>query len=406
MSKQTKKTILPNLRFPEFRNTGEWEEKQLDEIAIFIKGKGISKSDISQNGALPCIRYGELYTHYNETINSVISYTDIPPEDLVLSQANDVIIPASGETKEDIASASCVLKSGIALGGDLNIIRTNVNGIFLSYYLNNAKKKDIAQLAQGISVVHLYPSQLKKLNINIPGLLEQQKIGDCLSSIDDLINFQKQKIDALKAHKKGLMQQLFPTNDEATPKLRFPEFQDAGEWLEKQLKNVCQMQAGKFVSASEINEKINNDLYPCYGGNGLRGYTKTFTHTGKYSLIGRQGALCGNVMLAKGQFHATEHSVVVTPKEGVNSDWLYYMLTHLNLNQYATGQAQPGLSVENLEKVNILIPRTENEQNKIAGCLSSIDELTIAQIEKLATLKAHKSGLTQQLFPSASNINK
>ncbi|MDI1308451.1 MAG: restriction endonuclease subunit S [Methylotenera sp.] len=203
---------VPKLRFPEFRDAGEWEEKQLGEVATFAKGKGISKSDISLNGSQPCIRYGELYTHYKETINTVISYTDIPSNDLVLSQANDVIIPASGETQIDIATASCVLKSGIALGGDLNIVRTKMNGVFLSYYLNNAKKKAIAELAQGISVVHLYSSQLKTLNINTPKLSEQQRIAGFLSSIDELIAAQTQKIDALKAHKKGLMQQLFPAS--------------------------------------------------------------------------------------------------------------------------------------------------------------------------------------------------
>ena len=206
---------VPKLRFPEFRDAGGWDDTQLEKIASFSKGKGISKADISLNGTLPCIRYGELYTHYNETITSVVSYTDLPSDDLVLSKVNDVIIPASGETKEDIATASCVLKDGIALGGDLNIIRTKMNGVFLSYYMNNAKRTDIAKLAQGISVVHLYSNQLKKLNIYVPELPEQREIADCLSSIDDLITAQAQKVEALKAHKKGLMQQLFPSPDEA-----------------------------------------------------------------------------------------------------------------------------------------------------------------------------------------------
>jgi type I restriction enzyme S subunit len=204
----------PKLRFPEFKNAPEWKKRQLSEIATFKKGSGISKVDTSLAGLQPCIRYGELYTHYKETINSVVSYTNIPPEKLVLSLANDVIIPASGETQIDIATASCVLKSGIALGGDLNIIRSKINGVFLSYYLNNAKKKAIADIAQGISVVHLYANQLKTLKINIPDLPEQQKIADCLSSLDELIATQSQKIEMLKKHKRGLMQELFPSSDE------------------------------------------------------------------------------------------------------------------------------------------------------------------------------------------------
>jgi len=165
----------PKIRFPDFK--GDWINNSLGEIAKFSKGKGISKEDISESGETECIRYGELYTTYNETIDTVFSKTNLDTSDFVLSEANDIIIPASGETQIDIAKASCVLKSGIALGGDLNIIKSPNNGVFLSYYLNSKKKIDIAQLAQGISVVHLYAGQLSKLQLRIPSLPEQQKIA-------------------------------------------------------------------------------------------------------------------------------------------------------------------------------------------------------------------------------------
>ena len=200
----------PKYQFPEFAGDGEWEEKTLGKIATFSKGKGISKSDIVEDGKLPCIRYGELYTHYKETISEIQSYTNLNPDDLVLSEANDVIIPASGETQIDIATASCVTKKGVALGGDLNIIKANVNGVFLSYYLNNSKKMEIARMAQGISVVHLYANQLKTLILNLPKPEEQQKIAACLSSLDASIAAQAEKIEQLQQHKKGLMQGLFP----------------------------------------------------------------------------------------------------------------------------------------------------------------------------------------------------
>jgi len=207
---------VPTLRFPEFENAQGWVKTTLGQVATFKKGKGISKAEISSDGVQPCIRYGELYTHYHEIIDTVISYTNVLSDELVLSQENDVIIPASGETEIDIATASCVLKSGIALGGDLNIIRSKINGVFLSYYLNNAKKESIARLAQGISVVHLYSNQLKTLAVNIPENSEQKKIADCLASLDELITTQAQKLATLKTFKQGLMQQLFPTIDEST----------------------------------------------------------------------------------------------------------------------------------------------------------------------------------------------
>ena len=183
------------------------------------------------------------------------------------------------------------------------------------------------------------------------------------------------------------------------PRLRFPEFRGVGDWEEKRLGEVCEMQAGNFVHATNIYEEQELDLYPCYGGNGLRGYTKSYTHEGKYSLIGRQGALCGNVNLVSENFHATEHAVVTVSKKGIDTDWLFYLLSYSNLNQYATGQAQPGLSVDNLERVTLKLPSLQ-EQRKIAACLSSLDELITAQTQKLAHLKTHKKGLMQQLFPA------
>ena len=236
--------LVPKLRFPEFLDTGAWEEKQLDEIATFHKGKGISKADIDPQGETPCLRYGELYTCYQEEIKSVVSKTNMPAKDFFLSCRNDVIIPSSGETKIDIATASCLLLDDVAIGGDINVVRCNQNGRFLSYYLNGWKKFEIAKIAQGDTVVHLYINQLKLLNIDIPKPEEQQKIADCLSSLDELIAAQAHKLDTLKAHKKGLMQQLFPAPGQNTPTLRFPEFQDAGEWKEQRIEKLAKRGSG------------------------------------------------------------------------------------------------------------------------------------------------------------------
>lgn len=183
------------------------------------------------------------------------------------------------------------------------------------------------------------------------------------------------------------------------PKIRFPEFQKSGEWVSSPLGAVCGMQAGKFVAAAEIFVESGAELFPCYGGNGLRGYTKTYTHSGRYSLIGRQGSLCGNVTFVDGLFHATEHAVVATPKVGIHTEWLFYELDLLNLNRFATGQALPGLSVDILNRVECAIPTDEAEQKKISECLSSFDSIVRLEEENLAALKVHKRGLMQQLFP-------
>jgi type I restriction enzyme S subunit len=188
---------------------GDWEEIVLEKIGAFLKGKGISKADIVEDGFTSCIRYGELYTHYGEVISKVFSATNLEIENLILSKANDVLIPASGETQIDIATASCVLHDDVALSGDLNIFRTKENGVFLSYLIRSHLKMQIAQLAQGNSVVHLYSSQLKGVRLNLPCLEEQTKIANFLSSIDQKIEVVAQQIEQAKQWKKGLLQQMF-----------------------------------------------------------------------------------------------------------------------------------------------------------------------------------------------------
>ncbi|WP_411899522.1 restriction endonuclease subunit S [Elizabethkingia occulta] len=187
----------------------------------------------------------------------------------------------------------------------------------------------------------------------------------------------------------------FP-NSGNIPKLRFSEFTE--EWEVKKLGEICKMQAGKFVSASEILKETDDKLYPCYGANGLRGFTYSYNYEGEYSLIGRQGALCGNVTRVNDKFYATEHAVVVTPKDNVHSVWLFYLLNYLNLNQYATGMAQPGLSVHNLLEVESIMANSIDEQYKTASLLTLIDTRILTQRKIISQLKSQMSNLKDLIF--------
>ena len=199
---------VPNLRFPEFQ--GEWEEKRVSEIADLFKGNGISKEQLTDTGE-PCILYGELYTKYkSEIISDIFSKTDIDTRKLVKSKANDVIIPCSGETAVDIATVRCVPYDNILLGGDLNIIRLyDCDGSFMSYQLNGKRKYDIAKVAQGVSVVHLYGDHLKGVKTYNPCLEEQKKIVRLLSLLDERIATQNKIIDKLQSLIKGINQRVF-----------------------------------------------------------------------------------------------------------------------------------------------------------------------------------------------------
>ncbi|THG42630.1 hypothetical protein E5985_10415 [Muribaculaceae bacterium] len=191
------------MRFPEF--CGEWKETTLGKISEITKGSGISKDQLSEQGS-PCILYGELYTKYkSEIIDEAYSRTELDSSSLVKSKANDVIIPCSGETAIDISTARCVSFNNILLGGDLNIIRLkHDDGGFFAYQLNGARKKDIARVAQGVSVVHLYGENLKHIRVYHPAIEEQKKITRLLSLIDERITTQNKIIEKLQSLISGL----------------------------------------------------------------------------------------------------------------------------------------------------------------------------------------------------------
>jgi type I restriction enzyme, S subunit len=406
MNNKRENSLVPELRFPEFNDEKKWEIKQLVNLGDTISGLSGKSGDDFGTGK-PFVTYKQVFDNAYINLSKCAKVNISENENQNKLQKGDVLFTTSSEIPNEVGFASVLI--------DLPTEPTYLNSFCFSFRPKNLEnlipefsrylfhssiyRKSISVLAQGSTRYNISKGAFLNLKLPIPKSKEQKKIADCLSSLDDVISAQSQKIDGLKDHKKGLMQIFFPAKGELKPKLRFTEFKNNDEWIEEDLKSICTMQAGKFVNASEITQNMNNDLFPCYGGNGLRGYTKSFTHSGTYSLIGRQGALCGNVTLAHKKFHATEHAIVVKPEMGINTVWLFYMLIHLNLNQYATGQAQPGLSVENLKRIIIKRPISEKEQQKIANCLSSVDNQIEVEVKYLNILKDHKKGLMQQLFP-------
>ncbi len=425
MAKKSKKGLVPRLRFPEFRDAGEWERKRLSDIAEFYKGKGISKSDIDFQGVVPCIRYGELYTIYGEFIGEVYSKTNLSLDELFVSHHNDVLIPSSGETKIDIAKASCVLLDGIALGGDLNVLRPTVNGIFLSYLLNGSAKTEISKKAQGDTVVHLYASQLKLLEVLIPIQQEQARIAACLSSLDDLITAEAKKLDALKAHKKGLMQELFPREGETVPRLRFPEFRDAGEWEEKKIEDICEVIRG-YGFPDAMQGKVSGEYPFCKVSDisravaeqgGRLACASNYIDNEELSQLKARPVPIGSTVFAKiGEaLRLNRRAITVSmclidnnvtglsPKNTqVNNYFIYSLSELIDLNAYCGG-AIPSVNKSTLEGIVVFVPSV-NEQQKIADCLSSLDDLIAAQARKVEALKTHKKGLMQQLFPMADTM--
>jgi type I restriction enzyme S subunit len=184
MAKQGARTTVPKLRFPEFREADGWMSQRLGDVALFLKGKGLPKSDIAADGRRPCIHYGELFTDYQEVIRTVQSWTD-SDEHSVLSVDNDVLMPTSDVTPRGLAKACCVRVCDVILGGDILVIRTDrhaVSGEFLARQIRHSERR-VLQLVTGTTVFHLYASAMEKLTLAFTSMAEQIKFADCMMSL-------------------------------------------------------------------------------------------------------------------------------------------------------------------------------------------------------------------------------
>lgn len=400
---EKEKSKVPQLRFPEF--SGDWEKSRLGNVATFLKGKGISKADTDPEGKLECIRYGELYTHYDELIERIRSKTNLDKKALVLSKDGDVIIPASGESALDIATASCVKKEGVAYSGDLNILRSNINGLFLAYYLNNKRKYDIARYAQGASVIHLYATQMKSLLLwNPHDSKENDKIASLLSTVDKKISLLKQKHEQLVQYKKGIMQQLF------SQQLRFKDDngQDFLDWEVKKGNKIFDVISDKkhnsdlpILAITQEHGAIPRDLINYQvqvTDNSVSGYK--VVDKGDYIISLR--SFQGGIEYSNYKGICSPAYIILRPSIEINDDFYRYYLKTNNFIQEMKKRLEgirdgKILSYKYFSEINLPSPSV-GEQNKIADFLDAIDKkINLAQ-QKIEQTQAYKKGLLQQMF--------
>ena len=413
-------TVTPALRFPEFRNTKEWDKFKLIDIFSFIRGKMLSKSDMRYKGKNRCIHYGQLFTTYKEVIDTVESYTDM--EIGVFSRHGDLLMPLSTTTQAiDLAKASAILLEEVLLGGDILVLRpksTTIESVFFAYYLTHGKKNQISMFGQGVTIVHTNTKHLREYRLSIPSHSEQQRIADCLSSIDELIAIAEQKLQTLRDHKQGLMQQLFLAAGETHPALRFPEFRDAPGWEEKPLNEICDgiHQGGTpdtsnpdywdgdlpWLTPAEmgnLKSRFVNSTKRNLSHEGLRNCSSKLLPINSIILSTR--APIGYLAINLVEMAFNQGCRALVPSKQLVTDFLYYYLTtkETELNNLGAGSTFKELTGSILRNLKLAIPNTA-EQQKIADCLSSVDSLIANAEERLDTLRNHKQGLMQQLFPS------
>ena len=372
---------VPHLRFPEF--SGEWKEEQLDSIATLSKGIGISKEQLSEDGE-PCILYGELYTKYkSEIIKHVESKTDIDSSKLKRSKANDVIIPCSGETAVDIATARCVPFDNILLGGDLNVIRLHkYDGAFMSYQLNGKRKYDIARVAQGVSVVHLYGEHLKAIKTYNPSLPEQQKIAELLSLIDERIATQNKIIEDLKKLKSAISERLLKGVKGSTVLLS----------------DICDIVKGKQINGENLSESGN--YYVMNGGTELSGYYDDYNVEANTISISEGGNSCGYVQFNTSPFWSGGHCYSIQDiTDNVDNLYLYHYLKSKEdaIMKLRIGSGLPNIQKKDLAMFKIKIPAVE-QQLKISTFLSSLERKAEIEERIQNALLKEKQYLLHQMF--------
>ena len=380
---EQKKLNVPNLRFPKFE--GEWKEERLADIADLYKGTGISKDQLSDDGE-PCILYGELYTKYkSETIREVISKTNIDNTKLVKSKANDVIIPCSGETAEDIATARCVLNGNILLGGDLNIIRLHgYDGAFMSYQLNGRRKYDIAKVAQGVSVVHLYGEHLKGVKTINPCLEEQKKIASLLALLDERITTQNKIIEDLKKLKSAISKKLL-CND---------------KWTTCIIQDIAEIGRGRVISSVEIDRQ-KHPLYPVYSSqtsnNGIMGYLDNYMFDGEYITWTTDGANAGTVFYRNGKFNCTNvcGTLKILPK--FDCYFVSLVLQQATQKYVSSNLANPKLMNNTMASIKIRMPNIET-QKQLSKVFQTLDSCLLVHQRTCKMYLSEKQYLLRQMF--------
>ena len=374
---------VPNLRFPEF--TEVWKVERLDEIATLSKGVGISKEQLSNDGE-PCILYGELYTKYkSEIIKEIDSRTNIDNSKLKRSKANDVIIPCSGETAIDIATARCVPFDNILLGGDLNIISLyQYDGAFMSYQLNGKRKYDIAKVAQGVSVVHLYGEHLKAIFIYNPCLQEQQKIAQILSLLDERIATQNKIIEDLKKLKSAISLKML----------------HSCSWEQFKIKDIATIGRGRVISSVEISQQVN-PTYPVYSSQtsneGIMGYLDDYMFEGEYVSWTTDGANAGTVFYRNGKFNCTNVCGLLKLRKGFDAHFVSLVLAEATKKYVSINLANPKLMNNTMGNIQIRLPNLE-EQKRISIVFRKLQELLAMHNSLLNVYSMQKQYLLSQMF--------
>ena len=392
----------------------DWEQSSVADLFLHIRSNSLSRDCLNyEDGQIKNVHYGDVLVKLGEITDAeanllpfVNKDIELPVNPNVLLQSGDVVMADTAEDETAGKSTELINVKSDVVAGLHTIVNRPKQRVFsakyLGYFFNSTLyHTQLLPHMQGIKVLSLSKKAIDSTIVVYPkDKQEQSRIAEALSDIDKLIASLSKMIEKKWLMKQGTMQQLL------TGKKRLQGFAKSNnykqtelgviseEWEVKRLGEIAVLKSGKSVNFSIEKQ----GCYPCFGGNGIRTYISRYSHEGSFPIIGRQGELCGNVQFAKGRFFATEHAVVCRPISSIDAKWLFYQLIRANLNQYKTGNAQPGLSVEKINKEVLLPIPPIIEQSAIANILTTMDnEIESLEEERDKYIRV-KEGMMQKLL--------
>jgi type I restriction enzyme S subunit len=413
---QARPALVPKLRFPDCQDAREWEVSTIGDSKPFVTSGSRGWAPFySENGDL-FVRITNLLRDSIYLDLTVSKYVQLPPgvNEGVRTQLkeHDVLISITADIGligyvDKCVSSPAYINQHIAL---VRFDEEQLCGKYVAYFLASEKTQKLFRASTdtgtkaGMSLIGI-----QKIEIMFPGLPEQQKIADFLSSVDELLAAQARKVDALKTYKKGLMQQLFPREGETQPRLRFPEFQNAGEWKPQCLSGLIDLISGIHLSPDDYSTvgEVPYFTGPSDFANDLSKVTKWTKRTANVSqaedtLITVKGSGVGEIWYTTlPEVAMGRQLMAVRSKNGSSRFMFQFLLTKRSrFEDLGSGNLIPGLSRAVILELEACFP-SPAEQQRIATCLTTLDALITAEIQKHEALKIHKKGLMQQLFPSS-----
>lgn len=429
-----KKSLIPKLRFPEFRDAPRWKEEPFRDLYEFKPTNTLSRDKLNyESGTVRNIHYGDIHTRFRTLFDvqrEVVPYVtngsaDDFGDDMFCSEGDLVFADASEDLHDVGKSIEVVALHGErVVSGTHTILATRKDTqpiVRFGGYLFRSERmrQQIRREAQGSKVYGISPSRLASINVCFPARAEQGKIAACLTSLDELIAAEGAKLEALRAHKKGLMQQVFPRQGEFSPRLRFPEFRYSGKWKEQRLDDIAYFQAGG--TPSKRNPAYWNGTIPWVSAKDMKQFVLDDTEDHITDSAVEDGAKlvpAGTVlMLTRGMTLLKDIPICIVarsmafnqdvralrPRNGFYGRFLAYMLVGNKMRIRSlvdvAGHGTGRLNTDRLKALELLFPESA-EQQRIADFLSALDALIATQSRKLDSLRVHKKGLMQQLFPS------